>query len=106
MNGLALKVKEKLPDTEVVNARSIKPLDVKTLERLKGRDIITLEENVLFGGFGEQVKSYFAETGDIVKIKSLGIADKFVCHGSIDFQLAENGLTVDNIIGEIEKLRK
>ena len=60
----ALKVREDLKekgyDCSLINARFIKPLDAKMLDRLtkKHRLIVTIEENVKSGGFGEHVSEY------------------------------------------------
>ncbi len=81
----------------VINARSIKPLCEKTLEQIKDKLIVTLEENSLIGGFGSFVNGFYANKGISAKVINLGIKDEFISHGSIDDQLKENGLTVENI---------
>ena len=61
MNKLALQVKEKSTKIiNVVNARVIKPLDEVLLKEISS-PIITLEENVLNGGFGRAVQNYFVD---------------------------------------------
>ncbi len=68
----------------VVNCRFIKPLDTELIGALAGRikKVITVEENVLHGGFGSAVLECL-NSQDIVdvRIKRLGIADTFVEHG-------------------------
>ncbi|MBI4690346.1 MAG: 1-deoxy-D-xylulose-5-phosphate synthase [Nitrospirae bacterium] len=71
--------------TSVINARFIKPLDKALIFSVSSsiKRIITIEENVLAGGFGSAVLEYLntTDTHD-VKIKILGIPDEFVEQGS------------------------
>ncbi|MEI7812038.1 MAG: 1-deoxy-D-xylulose-5-phosphate synthase [Ignavibacteria bacterium] len=71
---------------EVINMRFIKPLDTKMLDYIASRHnkIITVEENVLAGGFGSAVLEYFASKNYKNDILRLGIGDEFVEHGSQD----------------------
>jgi 1-deoxy-D-xylulose-5-phosphate synthase len=69
----------------VVNARFIKPLDeslILTLAAKHGR-VLTVEENVLAGGFGSAVLELLADRGLFgLTVKRLGIPDVFVEHGA------------------------
>jgi 1-deoxy-D-xylulose-5-phosphate synthase len=70
---------------ELVNARFVKPLDCDLLLDLARRHerIITVEENVLMGGFGAAVAELFTDVGVAgVSLVRLGIPDHFVEHGS------------------------
>ncbi len=85
----------------LVNCRAIKPLDVKTLNYVirNHSKIITIEENALIGGFGSSILEYLSDNDvDNVKVKRLGIADKWIGFGSrielmVDEGLDKNGLT-------------
>jgi len=69
----------------VVNCRFIKPLDTKLIAGLAKRikKIITVEENVLHGGFGSAVLECLNNQDIVnVRVKRIGIADTFVEHGS------------------------
>lgn len=69
----------------VFNARFIKPLDQEAiLELTKKTDcVITVEENVLQGGFGSAVLEMFQENSFFPKsILRLGLPDEFILHGS------------------------
>ncbi len=72
-------------EAAVINARFVKPLDrdlILTWTKKTGR-IITVEENMLQGGFGSAVLEMFEEESFSPKaIKRLGVADFFVPHGS------------------------
>ncbi len=96
MLDLAFKV-SKTHSVTIVNARTIKPLDVDLLNFIKNDKIITLEENVIIGGFGEQVAKYYADNNFNANIKILGVKDEFIPHGTIQEQLTRNELTVSKI---------
>jgi 1-deoxy-D-xylulose-5-phosphate synthase len=72
-------------DVCVINARFIKPLDADLILRTaeKTRKILTVEENVLHGGFGSAVLELLAEHGLTgVSVKRLGIPDEFAEHAT------------------------
>ncbi|MBF0537151.1 MAG: 1-deoxy-D-xylulose-5-phosphate synthase, partial [Nitrospirae bacterium] len=74
-------------EAEVVNMRFIKPLDTESILHLVKRikRIITIEENVIAGGFGSAVLEYLNSAGITdVTIKTVGIPDVFVEHGRQD----------------------
>lgn len=92
----------------VVNARFIKPLDERMLKEMAaGRKapIVTLEEATLAGGFGSAVMEFFAanDMHDVV-VRPFGVPDRFIDHGSVKDQLAEAGLTADQIAAEAIRL--
>lgn len=69
----------------LLNARFIKPLDTETLEQLLQRfkEVITIEEACLAGGFGSALLEFIADRGLVgIEVKRLGIGDFFVEHGS------------------------
>ncbi|MBI3399564.1 MAG: 1-deoxy-D-xylulose-5-phosphate synthase [Deltaproteobacteria bacterium] len=71
--------------TTVVNSRFVKPMDEDTMISIarKTDKIITVEENVLQGGFGSAVLELLEQHGITeCKVKRMGIADEFVEHGS------------------------
>jgi len=81
----ALKLKDEGISVQVVNARFVKPLDEKLLcDTAKSlKKIITVEENVLMGGFGSAVLELFEKRGIFnANVKRLGIKDEFVEHAS------------------------
>jgi 1-deoxy-D-xylulose-5-phosphate synthase len=68
----------------VVNGRFIKPMDADVLFKTASRTkrILTLEENTLIGGFGSGVMELLSKGEKIVPVKSMGIPDTFITHGS------------------------
>jgi 1-deoxy-D-xylulose-5-phosphate synthase len=90
-------------DAAVINGRFVKPLDseviVDTARRIKY--LVTVEENVLSGGFGSNVLSLLQDAGITdVKVKMIGIPDKFVEHGTPSLLREKYGLDSDGIIRE------
>ena len=85
----AIEVKDQLAEAgihaTVVNARFVKPLDTDMLDDLceKHNMIVTLEENVLRGGFGEAVSDYYMIKGSPVGVRHVGIPDVYVEHGNV-----------------------
>ena len=72
----------------VYDMRFIKPLDTKLLDEIASknfRKIITVEDGVKIGGFGEAIESYFTEhhPEQVSHITVLAIPDEFVTHGSV-----------------------
>ena len=101
----ALKTADKLKgkgiDAGVVNARILKPLDINELRKSASRTklIVTLEDNVVSGGFGQEAASIL--TDEDVRILNLGWPDTFIEHGS-NAQLCEKfGLDADSITERI-----
>jgi 1-deoxy-D-xylulose-5-phosphate synthase len=90
----------------VVNMRFIKPLDTKLLTSLsKTHDIfVTVEDNVIAGGAGSSVNEFVLEKKLDVKVKNLGLPDKFTQHGSRDEILDDAGLSEEKIKKVIAKL--
>jgi 1-deoxy-D-xylulose-5-phosphate synthase len=90
---------------QIINARFIKPLDEAMLLKLaKDRThLITMEEAALQGGFGSAVLEFYANREIYgIQVRSLGIPDYFVEHGSIPEQRAEVELTVENLVQKVK----
>ena len=80
-----------------MDVTTVKPLDGHYLDNI-GDDtgVITLEENVLSGGFGQSVTAYLADKTAIT-VKNMGVADVFVAHATVDEQIRANGLDVESV---------
>ena len=103
--GLALQAADLLESTElrptVVDARFVKPLDTALLDELAethGR-VVTIEENVLAGGFGSAVAEHLADSP--VRVRRFGLPDSFVAHGDRERLLADLGLTAESIAAAV-----
>ncbi len=95
----ALSVRKILEDcgvsSSVVNARFVKPLDEELILSAvrKHSCIVTLEENVLAGGFGSAVLELLAARGIVHKTLNIGLPDQFIIQGKPDTVKETLGLT-------------
>ncbi|UJW57567.1 1-deoxy-D-xylulose-5-phosphate synthase [Bacillus sp. A116_S68] len=111
MIPVALEAAERLSSqgihVEVVNARSIKPLDETMLNKLtkEEKPIMTIEEAALLGGFGSAVLEYLNENNArSIIMERLGIPDRYIEHGSVPQLLEEIGLTSENVVARIQQM--
>ncbi|MCI5885142.1 MAG: 1-deoxy-D-xylulose-5-phosphate synthase [Clostridiales bacterium] len=83
----------------VVNARFISPVDAVTLEETDGRVklIVTMEDNILKGGFGSQISALAKKT----QVLSFGWPDRFIEHGSVDELKRKYGLDSESVAERI-----
>ena len=115
----AVEVRELLKDMgyqcSLINARFVKPLDTELLEELSQEHelLVTMEENVISGGFGEHVLRYMNERpGENPQMKVLNIAipDEYVEHGNVEILRKEIGIdresVVKKIVAEYGKIRE
>ena len=88
----------------LINPRYITGLDNKLLEELKKEHelVITLEDGILEGGFGEKIASFYGTTN--MKVKNYGIKESFPDRYVVDELLKENGITIDKIIEDIKEI--
>lgn len=104
MAELADRVRKKIKETgyscSLVNARFVKPLDKDMLEQLaKDHSLfVTIEENVITGGFGEQVMDYVSSAKLDVHVRNIGISDDYVEHGNVEILRKEVGLDCETIV--------
>ena len=107
MSELAEQVRMELKDTgyacTLVNARFVKPLDTQMLEDLAEDHslFVTIEENVLAGGFGEQVLEYVNRAKLNVCVRNIAISDDYVEHGNVALLRREVGLDKDVIVKQV-----
>ena len=107
MAELAESVRRSLKETgyscSLINARFVKPLDTDLLEEL-AKDhslIVTIEENVLTGGFGEQVTGYVSRAALDVNVRNIGISDEYVEHGNAEVLRKEVGLDREAVVKQV-----
>ncbi len=90
-------------DPTVVNARFAKPVDIDAVRELsKGHElIVTLEENVSNGGFGEHTRELMAEHGIETELMTVAIDDEYVEHGNVELLKKEIGIDAETIANRI-----
>lgn len=100
------QLKERMDmDAALVNARFVKPIDEELLRSFADTYelVVTLEENVKDGGFGERVLA-FAEEEDLpFGVEIIALPDRFIPHGSVSYQMKQVGFTPEDICGRIEE---
>lgn len=107
-----LELKRRGYSCTLVNARFVKPLDTGLLKELADNHklLVTIEENVLAGGFGEQVLDYIERESIGLRTVRCGISDDYIEHGNVDLIRKEAGLDAETISGkaaaEYEKIMK
>lgn len=100
------QLKERMDmDAALVNARFVKPIDEELLRSFADTYelVVTLEENVKDGGFGERVLA-FAEEEDLpFGVEIIALPDRFIPHESVSYQMKQVGFTPEDICGRIEE---
>ena len=101
------KLRGKGENPTLVNARFVKPMDMELLKELTEEHslIVTIEENVKNGGFGEHVASYMEACHPGVRVLPVAIWDRFVEHGTVESLRAKTGLSASSILEAIEEYR-
>ena len=96
-------LKEKGYHVTLVNGRFIKPIDTQMLDRLSRNHklLVTMEENVESGGFGEKVRSYIDENGYNLSVLSVCVPDEYVEHGNVEILRKEIGIDAESVINKI-----
>ncbi len=90
----------------IINARFVKPIDTEILnEAVKDHSlIVTMEENVASGGFGEKVREYLDKSGYQGSLLTISIPDEYVEHGNVDILREEVGIDAYSIQRRIEEV--
>ncbi len=102
--NLGKEIADELGDVTLINPVYITGLDEELLEELKESHklVITLEDSVIEGGFGEKIARFFG-TSD-VKVKNYGIKKSFPNRFIVEEFLIENGISKDLIINDIKEI--
>ena len=89
----------------VVDARFLKPLDTATICELarNSRGIVTLEENVLAGGFGSAVMEQLERENIFTPVRRIGLPDSFIEQGSQEELRHIYGLDHDGVVSVVKK---
>ncbi len=89
-------------DAGVINARWVKPLDPRIVEWCSEAPlVVTLEDNVIAGGFGSAVTEMFAEAGVAKKFSHVGVPDGFLPFGSAADVMESVGMDPDSVVNRI-----
>ncbi len=96
-------LKEQGYSCSLVNARFVKPIDEEMiLKASEGHKmLVTLEENVASGGYGEKVLDYINTAGIQTNLVRVAIPDEYVEHGNVDALKQEIKIDADSILEQI-----
>ena len=82
-------------NVDVINARFVKPIDSEMLENLKQKYIVTVEDNMLAGGLGSLINTFYADNDKI--IKNFAYPDEFIPHGNVGELMKDYKITGEYI---------
>ena len=94
------KLKKEGYACSLANGRFVKPIDIELIDRLAGNHglIVTLEENVLQGGYGLAVTAYIHQNYPHIKVLNVALPDDYVEHGNVSILREGLGIDSDSII--------
>lgn len=97
------RLKEQGRAATLVNARFAKPLDEGMLRALPKRHslIVTLEENVFHGGFGEMVQDFYRREKSDAHVLSIALPDHYVEHGNVAILKQKAGIDEESVLAAI-----
>lgn len=83
--------------------RFVKPLDTNLLSEVfeNYKQIITIEDGTIQGGFGSAILEFMAENNYSSKVKLLGVPDKFIEHGTVEDLYKECGIDTKGIVKSV-----
>lgn len=104
----ALSVREKLKEkgfyVSLINARFIRPFDEECITKLVSdhRYIVTMEENIINGGFGESILNFVSSMNYKTKVVCVALPNVYIEHGSVSTLKEEAEINVDAVVNKIE----
>lgn len=99
-----LRLKEEgYADCSLLNARFVKPIDEETILDAAGTHslLVTMEENVLNGGFSEKVIDLMEANGNPAEVLPITLPDEYVEHGNVELLKKEVGIDTESIVRKI-----
>lgn len=96
-------LKQKGYNVSLINARFIKPLDESIIFKSSREHklLVTMEENVISGGFGESVCQLASELQLPIKVLNIALPDDYIEHGSVDILKCEAGIDAETVTERI-----
>lgn len=87
----------------LINARFVKPIDENAVAfaAKNHKLVVTMEENVASGGYGEKVREYFDSLSADCSLINIAIPDEYVEHGNVDLLKKEVGIDAESITNRI-----
>ncbi|MFT3985008.1 MAG: 1-deoxy-D-xylulose-5-phosphate synthase [Lachnospiraceae bacterium] len=96
-------LKERGYSCSLINARFVKPIDEEVVKLIAKTHsmLVTLEENVQSGGYGEKLRDYMAGHRQAVSVLIISLPDDYIEHGNVELLKQEVGIDKDTIIKRI-----
>lgn len=87
----------------LINGRFVKPIDKTAVDYAAKNHklVVTMEENVASGGYGEKVREYFDTLETTAKLINIAIPDEYVEHGNVEQLKKEIGIDTESITNAI-----
>jgi 1-deoxy-D-xylulose-5-phosphate synthase len=111
MVKVAVAVRELLKEKgwqycSIINARFVKPIDTEIIAEAADthKIMVTMEENVASGGYGEKVRDYLDSIYSETRLLNITIPDEYVEHGNVDILRKEVGIDAESIVEKIMEL--
>ncbi|MBR2024425.1 MAG: 1-deoxy-D-xylulose-5-phosphate synthase [Clostridia bacterium] len=100
-NDLYEALKNQGINATLINPRFINILDKDTLDTLKEKHhtVVTLEDGILDGGFGEKIASYY--TNENIRVLTYGLKKEYIDRYDPNEVLRDNGMTIENMVRDI-----
>lgn len=99
------KLKEEGIPCSIINARFVKPIDKEAVAwAVENHElVVTMEENVASGGYGEKVREYRDSLAKETGFLQIAIPDEYVEHGNVEILKKEIGIDTESIFVKIRK---
>ena len=96
------ELKERGYSCSLINARFVKPIDEETVMEARAvhKLLVTMEENVASGGYGEKVREFLDRTGG-GRLLSITVPDEYVEHGNVELLKQEIGMDADSVVKRV-----
>lgn len=90
----------------IINARFVKPLDEECIDKIVNdhKYIVTMEENVIKGGYGESVLRYVSSANSKTKVLNIGVPNIYLEHGSVELLHKEARIDAETVASRIEEM--
>ncbi|MEG1535749.1 MAG: transketolase C-terminal domain-containing protein, partial [Clostridia bacterium] len=106
LNDMTVILGEKNIKVDIVNCRFIRPLDTEYLDKIANKTIVTVEENVIEGGFGSAVATYYIQKGKNVDLHICAVENKIYPQASREELLKETKLDAQSMANFVLNLQK
>lgn len=102
------RLKEQGRNCTLINARFVKEFDKEMIRELSKdhKLLVTMEENVMTGGFGERVVDYVASEQIDLMVEKAALPDMYVEHGNVNILYKETGIDAESVAARILEISK